>query len=608
MIRAGVFIGVDQTGGLKRLPDAAAAAKRMHDWAVRQGIPDDTHAKLITDVCGKVRPDQIIDAIEALRQGPGVDQLILYFAGHGVNIRRDEKWLLSDAPATSSAAVDVAESVDFARYGDIRHVVIISDACRVAPEGIQAGSVGGVPVFPNLEPTGGQSKPVDVFYACSLGRVAAEVKDPAVAAGNYSALYTNVMLEALRGDRADVLEPGNPADGFRYVRPDGLKVYLEIELPRRLKSLGLLARINQEPDAIIVSRERWLARVQPPPRDGLGNGGGDDQVLSLDRSFYEDEVKAPWPYAVSNVGQLSEDLVRIAVRRPVVLSEGLDLVRTVPAPGASEFVETAERVAAPFGVQHIQTACGIKVRGARMVDAFATRANLDQITPDGLLLRVLGVGKPAASVVVTFEGTSRANLTFGAVVPCIPGFIAGLTFEDDELVDVAYEPSTNNWRWHEYQDSVREIRALRGLAASSAQHGRFRLDIEDAGQVARKMQHGKSIDPTMAVYAAYAYHDLQIVDRIEEMSLNLHSDLGVSLFDVDLLALKLGRTPPSRWNRVVPFVPLLSQGWSLLKARRILLPPALIGIEATMLDSLWSLFDPSGVMRLRNALQTGEVR
>jgi Caspase domain len=225
MIRAGVFIGVDQTGGLKRLPDAAAAAHRMHDWAVRQGMPDDTHAKLITDAHGKVRPDQIIDAIEAITKGAGVDQLILYFAGHGVNIRRNEKWLLTDAPTTSSAAVDVAGSVEDAKYGNIQHVVIISDACRVAPEGIQAGRVDGVSVFPNLEPAGGKSKPVDQFFACALGRTAAEVKDPTVAAGNYRALYTTLMLDALRGDRADVLQPGDdPADEFRYVRPDRLKV------------------------------------------------------------------------------------------------------------------------------------------------------------------------------------------------------------------------------------------------------------------------------------------------------------------------------------------------------------------------------------------------
>ena len=165
-----------------------------------------------------------------------------------------------------------------------------------------------------------------------------------MAAGNYKALYTTLMLDALNGDRADVLEPGHPTDEFRYVPTVPPQAPPPERATRRLKSLGLLARVNQEPDAIIVSHETWLARVQPSPRDDLGDGDGDDQVLLLDRSFYRDEVDPPWP-AASNVGQLSGDLVRIAVRRPVMLSEGLDLVRTVPAPGASELLETAERVA-----------------------------------------------------------------------------------------------------------------------------------------------------------------------------------------------------------------------------------------------------------------------
>ena len=98
--------------------------------------------------------------------------------------------------------------------------------------------------------------------------------------------------------------------------------------------------------------------------------------------------------------------------------------------------------------------------------------------------------------------------------------------EDDELVDVACEPSANTLRWQEYQNSASEIRTLRGVAASSAQHGRFRLVAEDAGALARKMQYAKGIDPTMAVYAAYAYYDLQTVEWIDQMSRYLRVDLG----------------------------------------------------------------------------------
>ena len=122
------------------------------------------------------------------------------------------------------------------------------------------------------------------------------------------------------------------------------------------------------------------------------------------------------------------------------------------------------------------------------------------------------------------------------------------------------------------------------------------------------MQYAKGIDPTMAVYAAYAYYDLQTVGRIDEMSRYLRDDLGVSLFDVELLARELVGKQLTAADRIVPFVPLLSQGWPLLNAHRITLHPALNGIQRTMRDSLWSLFDENGVEKLRNALQTKEVR
>ncbi len=91
VIRAGIFIGVDKTGNLQQLSDAARGARRMYEWALTQGMADQTHAKLITDADNnKVDPDLIYDAIKEIIDGPGVDQLIVYFAGHGVNIHRTE--------------------------------------------------------------------------------------------------------------------------------------------------------------------------------------------------------------------------------------------------------------------------------------------------------------------------------------------------------------------------------------------------------------------------------------------------------------------------------------------------------------------------------------
>jgi hypothetical protein len=592
MIRAGVFIGVDKAGHLQKLDDAARGARRMYEWALAQGMADRSHAKLITDEGGnEVDPDRIYDAIKEIIDGPGADQLIVYFAGHGVNINRSEHWLLTDAPVRTSAAVNVTGSVELARYCGIQHVVFISDACRVAPEGIQAQNVRGQDVFPN-DDAGDRARPVDQFFACYLGKTAAELRDPAAAASGFSALYTGVMLDGLEGARPDLLEAATePGDGARYVRPRRLQSYLEEEVPRRVQVLGLQNRVNQNPDAIITSDGNWLSRIS---REDSGHRQAD---LTIERSK---DVFPPLSPPV-NLLMLSRSLVRSAAAGDrALLGEHLRLAHTLKVPGAGALAETVEQVAKPFGPDHFETSCGVKVRGARIIDFFARRARGELL--DGNLLRIEALDGPAASVLLSFERN------VGTVIPVIDGFVAALTFEDGELVDVAYEPSANTHRWDRYQRNADEVRALRAVAASSSQHGRFRLERADAMEIAGKMQSRKAVDPTFAVYAAYAYHDLQEIDRIRAMSGFLENDVHVTFFDLALLSRELVGRPVRPDDFVVPFVPLLAQGWALLQAHRVQLPSALRGIERTLRESLWSLYDADGVDKLHQALQSGEVR
>ena len=159
-----------------------------------------------------------------------------------------------------------------------------------------------------------------------------------------------------------------------------------------------------------------------------------------------------------------------------------------------------------------------------------------------------------------------------------------------------------------YTQRAAEVRVLRAVAATASRHGRFRLDPAEAEKVGRQMQYAKGVDPTLAVYAAYAYHDLQLIDRIREMSAYLAADVGISLFDLELLGRQLVGKSIDRDLKIVPFVPLLSQGWSLLRAHGVKLHPALQGIEQSLHDSLWTQFDARGVEKLERAMLSGEVR
>lgn len=318
---------------------------------------------------------------------------------------------------------------------------------------------------------------------------------------------------------------------------------------------------------------------------------------------------APAPRGGTTVPKLptlrgvSRGLVRAAADGQVdAVQAQIIAARVIDMPGTRGLLATVDDVLRPFGPDHFETNCGIKVRGARLVDFVLMHGHGELLGTDGDLLRINNLNGGAVSVLLRFEGN------FGTVIPAIPEFLATVTVQDGDIVDVGYEPSANTWRWDMFRDRANELRTLRAVAASSSQHGRFRLDQPDAMKIAQQMQYAKGIDPTLAVYAAYAYHDLLQMERIRDMAGYMRGDIGVALFDLELLGRRLVDKSVTANDRIVPFVPLLSQGWALLGANRVKLHPALKGIESTMRDSLWTLFDAPGLSKLEKALKSKEVR
>jgi hypothetical protein len=292
--------------------------------------------------------------------------------------------------------------------------------------------------------------------------------------------------------------------------------------------------------------------------------------------------------------------VRTALQGPEELTKEISRVAAADFPGALTLTGTVERVALPFGPDHFETECGIKVRGTQIRGFAMKEERATLLSPE--VLRI-NLNQGAMSVLLRFDGN------VGTVIPAVAGFVAAVTVQDGELVDVAYEPSANSGRWTEFEAKAGEVRALRAVAASASQHGRFRLDQEGSFDIARKMQYAKGIDPTLAIYAAYAYHDLQATDRIREMSRYQRDDLGVTFFDLALLSRELAeRDVRNIDHNIIPFVPLFSQGWPLLAANRVRLHPSLDGVERTMRESVWSLFDDRGINMLYAALMSKEVR
>lgn len=644
MVRAAVLIGVARAGILDPLQAVHDGVRAMEKWALAQGIERE-RVLVLSDESGTVEVHQVKKAVKKLIDLSTVEQLIVYFAGHGVNISRGEVWLLSGAPEDSNEAVNVSGSVELARFCGIPHVVLISDACRTAAEGIQAQGIRGSEIFPNLDSF--TENPVDLFFACGLGSPALEVKDPKQAAKGFRAIYTDSLVEALEG-RKDVLvkDPEEtspvrlievaPAEGRPrgIIRPFPLSVHLQAEVLDRLISADVKPGVSQTPHARIVSRGTWLAEVAPPPPPmpsavAPPPGGavvpeppltrGRRRSLRPHRSKRQPRIpdgepgagvppaKTAAPARVAapseNLLHTSRSLLKASLEDGLVAPSGPSAfgAGTAGAPGAGELFASVSRVFAAFGPAAFETQCGFKVRGTAIDSVTSAAADAQIVDPERRIVRVDAVDGPAANLLIQFEDGT------GMVLPAIPEYIGAITVESGEVVNVTYEPSENSPRWSGVEDRLGELRSLRALMAASARLGVFHLKRDDAARLAERIKVGEGLDPTMAIYAAYAYHDLQQKELIGKIQQGLLKDLSLRLFDVELLGGDLRGRTVARQQSLYPFVPLLDQGWALMSAHRVKLPPSLEELGRHRAESLWTLFDAAGVELIRTAIHEKEI-
>jgi len=610
MNRAVISIGVRKTGGLPELQAAVKGAEMFAAWAKEhQGI---RHVRLITDTKGKVTRDRVFDAVEKYTQLGFLEQLIVYFSGHGINVGLEERWLLSRAPDDASAAVNVRGSQMNARFSGIGHVVFISDACRTAADSISAQNVTGSEIFPNAKPNGPE-RPVDLFYATLLGHPSLEVKSAADAAAGYKAAYSDVLLRALRGDIPEVLD--DDAAG-RVVRAWPLKKHLVTAVPEYLRELGITSR-TQQPDARIESDpDAWLSLCPPAPTDDSG-GLKRRRRGSVSRSELDADVALP-PTAMERDraepgGMLADarDALSAALHpdAPVPARSGRrrglrPRAAEIPSSGGVSVAQATARAITDFGPDHFESQCGIKIRGARVVEAIAAEAAAKIGTRSDVVQIVLGKGKRAANVGLRLEDGSLV------IVPVLAGCITGASFDAEGLLEGVFsEPSANSDRWSGYATRATELRRLRAVMMGTSLLGGFRLDDrEDLSQVMRHLLAQSTPDVGMMALASHALHDRRERDAIRALDSRVEEALGVRAFDPALLSFALSGSKTSVMRALYPCVPMLTQGWSLLSPLGVSMPGHVSSLRGYLRPSLWTQFTADAIDLVRQAVTDGEVK
>lgn len=592
--RAAVLIGVQQAPELPELNAVWEGVELMRDWAEKQAFQD---VEVIWDKekGSKVTGEQIFSTVSKICDKK-IDQLIIYFSGHGILSNCNEFWLLSQAPRNTNEAISLRGSIELAQYGNVEHVIFVSDACRTTPESVGMGNINGYTIFQNFN-AGGTAKEVDVFYATAPGEPAFEIAD---SSKHYSGVYTDVLAEALKGGYPEVI------DGKRdpkVIWPRKLKSFLKEELPKRVYNMTKKDPRTQVPDAILQSADRWISifeGTQPVPISGSIKSAAATRYAT-DVTNINNEINN---FATKVVFNPEFEMDRHIRRLDKVSKTFLDA-----SPGfeillgnKAQLTRTVKLLQTPFEPFAFESKCGFQSRGINISETLGVQTD-EEILNRQFVNCHLPPKTNAVSTLLIFENG------FSSLLPALQDFVGLLTFDGVKLVDVSYEPARNTDRWSVYEEAKGELTNLRIAAATASRLGQFRLEGESARKLAHELQKIKSFNPSLAVYAAHAFQGQDRSRLSEEVHEYTRSDLGIGLFDIALLAQRLFHSHVDDMAAIYPQLPLLSQAWPLLPVYGIQIPPELEGIERHVhTDSLWTLYDPEGTEKLRNAIEQGILK
>lgn len=585
MKKAAVVIGVGKVGDLTPLKSAAVGAEEVSTWLKGE----DFTVECVTDQLEPVTATRVEQAIKKLvTNPPSYHLLVVYFSGHGFWQARTDIWLLSEAPENTSEAINFIEAQHSAKYSGIKNVVFISDACRSIPDSRTGALVDGRGVFPNYRDVTTISK-IDYFKATSDALPAYEGNID----GRAQSVLTHALLSAFKEPDSDMVREIDDGTGkIRVVPNRKLEHYLQRKIDEVLTGIGL--GLTQQIEANVPSDDDvYLGRVQGAARGATRSG----LKAGVERTN-----------AASFIARRSGPRAPVSAAQEAAAAITCMLERVAPQPMSQRAEERLRDRMPGQGPEQFETACGITVRGASIVGVFSSAratGEAPELMDPGDGTTVSGVvrvdGKTAQPVVVQVAGGRCV------IVAALPGYIAHLRFHENGLSNISYVPSANHPRWQEYESKRNDIDRLRALIAIAAEGDTFRLRSDtEARMLAAQIRMQKAFDPTLGIYASYAYAEAGTLSEASDVLQAMRSDLGVDLFDVRMLGMRtletFGKPVP-----VLPMCPMLTQGWSLLRMHGLTLPSVLEQARPFLSGALWTTFEPKAADTIIQAFEKGEL-
>jgi hypothetical protein len=402
----------------------------------------------------------------------------------------------------------------------------------------------------------------------------------------------------------DVTEDGRV---IKVVPNRKLGKYLQRRVTELLAKINL--QLNQVPDAEVLSDDdAYIGRVAMDVRsesEPLDPQGWGDIAAVPEGESPSWAPSAKHPEApVVHLRDVAAVAFSRALGEPVRLTpdEILAIDELAEKSGFNDAIAQAETIS---DVSQFETETGFAVIGSGVAEAIMANGERPIIRTRGNRQNpgVVRIEPPVPACTVVFRFTDGR----GAALAALHGFIGHVVVQDDGVVNVNYVPSVNSFRWQDYVSRRKRVDQMRAAAAAAVRFGVFRLDDkQEAAELAQHIRVMKGLDPSLGLYAAYAYSEADRRDDIDSVLRFMNQDLRADLFDVAMLARKITNRLPQA-GAVAPFCPMLTQGWNLLRVRGITLPRVLDEAQDELEQSLWTTFKPQRAQLILEAIRRGEM-
>ena len=610
MSRVAIVIGVNKPKAPAPLQGAVSDAIGFATWIEKQGF----ETVSFVDDKNPVTLASIFAEVERVVNAGTYSQMVIYFAGHGLQNGGSEVWLLSGAPDNSGEAISVEASVMAARESGLTSVVFISDACRSIPNNLQSSRLDGSSIFPNRQLNRRTRPEVDRLFATLPSLVAVEAAK-ADDKARREGVFTREFILSYRNPPAALIEQRSEAgQSFEVVTNRKLK-----DLVRTLVEDAAFAAAPQSaqlPEFILESVDAYVGRVERaqsqtgetlrlhlPDIGGtlLGEateeGGG--RIESFDVPRRNREPPARRRVSPPSIGTLARKAIDVArnagsIEQMAAAVAGIDQ--------SLGFEDSINLFSQAPPVDRFETQTGFSVTGAKVRRAKCPHFVVAVLGTQWVRIEPEDVKAPSASVLIEFDNGN------GTVLPGLRGYIGHIFVEQGVVVNVNYVPATNSSLWPSYEAQRQEVEALRAAVAAAAKLGVFRIAPSEAASFGDKLRQLKIFDPTLCLYTTYAFASAGLEDSLRSVLPSIYDNLRTMLFDCAMLGDRNVVARETGPPTILPFCPMLRQGWSLLAVREAQLADAAREARDFLLPALWTTFAPEGVTILGQAIARGDFK